>query len=56
MKAIRVTFVLSGQNQAKTFTAYQRRFHEKAREAARVTRYMALSQKHTKRDGGENRL
>ena len=56
MKAVRVTIVLSGQKQAATFTAYQRRFYKKAREAARVARHMALSQKHTKRDGGENRL
>lgn len=37
-------------------TAFQRKFFKKATNAARVARYMALSQKHTKRDGGGNGL
>ena len=56
MNEFRITVLLSEQKRIATPTAFQRKFFKKATNAARVARYMALSQKHTKRDGGGNGL
>ena len=56
MNEFRIAVIFSKLKRIATPTAFQRRFFNEATEAARVARYMSLSQKHTKRDGGGNGL
>lgn len=55
MNRFRIAVIFSKLKRIATPTAFQRRFFNEATEAARVARYMASSQKHTKRDSGRNR-